>query len=289
MDSFINFWQHLPEHIDPGIFQIGSFQLRWYSLMYIAAFVTTYLLAVYRIRREERFDSYSPETVQDLFIWLITGLIIGARLGYVVFYNFSYYAHHPLEIILPFEFTNGLRFVGISGMSYHGGAAGVLIAGLIYCRKYKIDFWNLADLLCPIIPLGYTFGRIGNFLNGELYGRATNSSWGMYFPYDPTHQLRHPSRLYEAFFEGIFLFAILWRFRKADIPKGAFLGVYLIGYGAVRFIIEVFREPDSQLGFVLGNFTMGQLLCIAMIIIGLAVIGYRKSSQAKAAQAPAKG
>ncbi|MEN6464970.1 MAG: prolipoprotein diacylglyceryl transferase [Syntrophaceae bacterium] len=289
MDSFIQFWQHLPEHINPSIFQIGSFQLRWYSMMYIAAFLTTYLLAVYRIRREERFRDYSSETVQDLFIWMITGLIIGARLGYVVFYNFSYYAHHPLEIILPFEFSDGLRFVGISGMSYHGGAIGVLIAGLIYCRKYKIDFWNLADLLCPIVPLGYTFGRLGNFLNGELYGRVTNAAWGMYFPYDPTRQLRHPSQLYEAFFEGIFLFAILWRFRKAGIPKGAFLGVYIIGYGAVRFIIEAFREPDSQLGFVLGPFTMGQLLCLAMIIIAALVSGDRKSYQAKAAQAAAKG
>lgn len=289
MDSFINFWQHLPEHINPSIFQIGSFQLRWYSMMYIAAFLTTYLLVAYRIRHEERFNDNSAETVQDLFIWTITGLIIGARLGYVLFYNFSYYIHHPLEIILPFEFANGIHFVGISGMSYHGGAIGVFAAGLIFCRKYKVDFWNLADMICPVIPLGYTFGRIGNFLNGELFGRATDVAWGMYFPYDLTHSLRHPSQLYEAFFEGIFLFAVLWKFRKADLPKGAFLGVYLIGYGAVRFIIEAFREPDSQLGFVLFNFTMGQLLCLAMIIIGLAIIGYRKSSEAKAVQTSAKG
>lgn len=288
MDSFVHFWQHLPEHIDPSIFQIGSFQLRWYSMMYIAAFLTTYLLVIYRIRREERFKAYSPETVQDLFIWTITGLIIGARLGYVLFYNFSYYAQHPLEIILPFEFSGGVRFVGISGMSYHGGAIGVLLAGLIYCRKNKIDFWNLADLLCPVIPLGYTFGRIGNFLNGELYGRVTDVVWGMYFPFDPTHQLRHPSQLYEAFFEGIFLFGLLWRFRKADIPKGAFLGLYIAGYGAVRFIIETVREPDSQLGFVIMHFTMGQLLCLAMVLIGLAIVGYRKSARGALPQTDVK-
>lgn len=284
MQSLIEFWQHLPERIDPSILQIGSFQLRWYSLMYIAAFLTTYLLVVYRIRREERFDSYSPETVQDLFIWAITGLILGARLGYVLFYNFSYYASHPLEIFLPFEFSNGVRFVGISGMSYHGGAIGVFIAGLIFCRRNRIDFWNLVDLLCPVIPLGYTFGRIGNFLNGELYGRVTTVPWGMYFPLDPTAQLRHPSQLYEAFFEGIFLFALLWRLRDARIPRGAFLGVYLIGYGAVRFVIEIFREPDSQLGLYWGLFSMGQLLCLAMIAIGIAIIIYRTSRESGAAQ-----
>ena len=284
MESLISFWQNLPEHMNPSLFTIGSFQLRWYSLMYIAAFLTTYLIVMYRIKREARFAGYSSEMVQDLFIWAITGLIVGARLGYVLFYNFSYYAQHPLEIILPFEFSpDGIRFVGISGMSYHGGAIGVVLAGLIFCRKYKTDFWNLADLLCPVIPLGYTFGRIGNFINGELYGRITTAAWGMYFPQAPTHQLRHPSQLYEAFFEGLFLFAILWRFREARIPKGAFLGVYLIGYGAVRFIIEMFREPDSQLGFVLGPFTMGQLLCLAMIIAGIALVAYRRARAAAGA------
>ena len=130
--------------------------------------------------------------------------------------------------------------------------------------------------MCPIIPLGYTFGRIGNFLNGELYGRATTAAWGMYFPYDPTFRLRHPSQLYEAFFEGRFLFAVLWRFRKAEVPKGAFLGAYIIGYGAVRFFIEMFREPDPSLGLFLGLFTMGQLLCLAMIAAGVLLFFYLK-------------
>ena len=219
MGSFITFWQHIPEHINPTLVQIGSFQLRWYSLMYIAAFLTSYLLVIYRTRHEDRFD-YKPETIQDLFIWLITGLILGARLGYVLFYNLAYYAHHPLEIILPFEFSNGIRFVGISGMSYHGGAIGVLLAGILFCRKYHLSIWNLADLLCPVIPLGYTFGRIGNFINGELYGRITNLPWGMYFPLDVQHRLRHPSQLYEAFFEGIFLFAdLLGGFANRPFPR----------------------------------------------------------------------
>ncbi len=264
----------MPEHINPNIVQIGSFQLRWYSFMYIAAFLTSYLLVIYRIKHESRFD-YKPETIQDLFIWLITGLILGARLGYVLFYNFAYYTRHLLEIILPFEFSDGIRFVGISGMSYHGGAIGVLISGILFCRKYHLNIWNLADLLCPVIPLGYTFGRIGNFINGELFGRITNVPWGMYFPLDPQHQLRHPSQLYEAFFEGIFLFTVLWRFRKSPFPMGSFLGIYLIGYGAVRFVIEVLREPDAQLGLVMGPFTMGQLLCLAMIIIGAGIVYFR--------------
>lgn len=274
MDHLIALWQHLPSHIRPYLFEIGSFQLRFYSLMYIVAFLTTYALIAYRIKKEHY--PYSLETIQNAFIWIITGLILGARLGYVVFYNFGYYLHHPLEIILPFDFSNGIRFVGISGMSYHGGALGVLFVAIVFCRRYKLDFWNLADLVCPTIPLGYTFGRIGNFINGELYGRATTVPWGMYFPLDPTHQLRHPSQLYEAFFEGIFLFVVLWSLRKKSPFDGFMLAFYVAGYGLVRFFIEFFREPDEQLGFIIGSLTMGQLLCILMILGGAALYAIRK-------------
>ncbi len=274
MDHLIALWQHLPSHIRPYLFEIGSFQLRFYSLMYIVAFLTTYALIAYRIKKEHY--PYSLETIQNAFIWIITGLILGARLGYVVFYNFGYYLQHPLEIILPFDFSNGIRFVGISGMSYHGGALGVLFVAIVFCRRYKLDFWNLADLVCPTIPLGYTFGRIGNFINGELYGRATTVPWGMYFPLDPTHQLRHPSQLYEAFFEGIFLFVVLWSLRKKSPFDGFMLAFYVAGYGLVRFFIEFFREPDEQLGFIIGSLTMGQLLCILMILGGVVLYAIRK-------------
>ncbi|MDD5713209.1 MAG: prolipoprotein diacylglyceryl transferase, partial [Smithellaceae bacterium] len=181
--SLIYFWQHIPEHLRPYIFAVGSFQLRYYSLMYLAAFAATYLLGMHRIKHEDGFK-YTAELIQDFFVWGIFGLIIGARLGYVLFYDLAYFAHHPLEIILPFSFQNGIHFVGISGMSYHGGAIGAVIMGVTFCRKNNIDFWNLGDLFCPAIPLGYTFGRIGNFINGELYGRVTSSAWGMYFPLD---------------------------------------------------------------------------------------------------------
>jgi phosphatidylglycerol:prolipoprotein diacylglycerol transferase len=162
-------------------------------------------------------------------------------------------------------------------MSYHGGAIGVLVVSLIFCRRYSIDFWNLADLFCPAVPLGYTFGRIGNFINGELFGRATDVPWGMFFPLDSSLQLRHPSQLYEAFFEGIVLFVLLWSIRKKSPFDGFLFSLYIIGYGVVRFFIEFFREPDGQLGFVLGGLTMGQLLCVLMILAGLGIFMLRKS------------
>jgi len=287
LDTLIQFWQHLPSHIRPYLFEIGSFQLRYYSLMYLVAFLLTYLLVAHRIRTE-RYP-YSMETIQNAFIWIITGLILGARLGYVFFYNFGYYMQHPLEILLPFDFSGGFRFVGISGMSYHGGALGVLLAAVLFCRKYRIDFWNLADLVSPAVPLGYTFGRIGNFINGELYGRATTVPWGMYFPLDPTGRLRHPSQLYEAFFEGVFLFAVLWAIRRKSSFDGFLLALYLAGYGFVRLVIEFFREPDAQLGFIFGPMTMGQLLCILMIMGGAGLYLMRREASSRQKTAPETG
>ena len=273
MDTLISAWQYLPENISPYLVSFGSFQLRYYSLMYLVAFAVTYILIMYRIKHEGY--EYKTDTIQDIILWCIVGLILGGRLGYVFFYNFSYYFHHPLEILLPFEFGNGIRFVGISGMSYHGGALGVLVASLIYCRRHHLAFWNLADLVCPAIPLGYTFGRIGNFINGELYGRITTVPWGMYFPLDPSRALRHPSQLYEAFFEGIVLFAVLWAVRKRKKFDGFLLALYIIGYGLVRYFIEFYREPDLHLGFILAFTTMGQILCLVMILLGVAVYVYR--------------
>ncbi len=276
MQDLILAWRHLPSHLSPNLLEIGSFQLRYYSLMYLAAFGCTYFLVLYRIRRESY--PYTVDQIQDYFVWAILGVILGGRLGYVFFYNLAYYLQHPLEILFPFEFSNGFRFIGISGMSYHGGAIAVLVFSAMFCRRRKIDFWRFADLFCPAIPLGYTFGRIGNFINGELYGRATTVAWGMVFPLDPLHLLRHPSQLYEAFFEGLVLFALLWLMRRKSPFDGALFAWYLIGYGAVRFFIEFFREPDVQLGFVLGPFSMGQLLCFLMIAAGALIYAVRRSA-----------
>jgi len=273
MYDFQTWWQHLPQNISPVILEISWFKLQYYGLMYIVAFAITYLLVLYRLKHEKRFE-FTTDQIKDITTYLIIGLIVGARLGYVIFYNFSYYFKHPLEIILPFSFSNGLTFTGISGMSYHGGLIGATAAAWFYVYRAKLDWWSGVDLFVPVIPLGYTFGRLGNFMNGELFGRVTISPIGMYFPMAPAGELRHPSQLYEAFFEGIFLFVMLWSIRKIKLPKGAMLALYLIGYGIVRFFIEYFREPDAHLGFVLLSFSMGQILCSLMISTGILLYYY---------------
>ncbi len=264
MNDFLIWWQHVPEKMNPVIFEIGGFKLQYYGLMYIVGFAITYMLVVYRIKREKEF-SVSAEEIQNLMMYMIIGLIVGARLGYVLFYNLSYYLENPLEIFLPFSFSNGITITGISGMSFHGGLIGILVSAWIYTRKTGVNFWGMADLFVPAIPLGYTFGRLGNFINGELYGRITSAPIGMYFPLAPGSNLRHPSQLYEAFFEGIFLFIVLWNLRKVQKPRGAMLAFYLMGYGIVRFFIEYFRQPDAHIGFIFLSFSMGQLLCGLMV------------------------
>ena len=279
MGDFLFWWQHLPEHMDPVILQIGSFKLQYYGLMYIVAFAITYGLATYRLRREHRFQ-IDEEQLQGLMTAMILGLIVGARLGYVLFYNFSYYLQHPLEIVLPFEFSGGFRFTGITGMSYHGGLIGVVVATVIFVRKNRLDFFGMADLIVPCIPLGYTFGRLGNFINGELFGRVTTHPIGMFFSFAPGPGRRHPSQLYEAFFEGIVLFIVLWAIKSRVTTRGAMLALYLMGYGLVRFFIEYARQPDAHLGFVLFSLSMGQLLCLAMMLAGALLLLYLKKLQA---------
>jgi phosphatidylglycerol:prolipoprotein diacylglycerol transferase len=268
MSDLLSWWQHLPEKMSPVIFEIGWFKLQYYGLMYIVAFAITYGLVLNRIKREERFQ-IKADDIQGIMMFMIIGLIIGARLGYVMFYNFTYYIGNPLEVFLPFQFSGGISFTGISGMSFHGGLIGVLISSWLYTRKTGLNFWDMADLFAPAAPLGYTFGRLGNFINGELYGRITTSPIGMYFPSAPGTGLRHPSQLYEALFEGIFLFFVLWSIRKRQSPRGAMVAFYLIGYGIVRFVIEYFRQPDAHLELVLMSLSMGQVLCGAMIAGGI--------------------
>lgn len=268
-----DWWQQLPRRINPVMFSIGSFDLRYYGLMYIAAYLTVYGLASWRLKRESRFK-ISSEQLQGIMVAMMIGLLVGARLGYVLFYNFEYYIQHPLEIFLPFEFQDGIRFVGFAGMSYHGGVIGIVLATLIVLRGYRLDFFLFGDLIVPCIPLAYTFGRIGNFINGELYGRETSMAIGMYFPDAPGTALRHPSQLYEGFFEGIVLFCILWPLRKRI--KGAAIPLYLAGYGIVRFFIEYVREPDSHLGLIFFGLSMGQLLSLLMIIAAAAVFLLRR-------------
>ncbi len=270
----MNWWNHIPEHINPNIVEIGSFQIRYYGLMYLVAFAITYLLILYRLKSEKY--EYPKNIIQAFFLYAVLGVMIGGRLGYVLFYDLMYFLEHPLRIIWPFDYSNGFGYIGLFGMSYHGGLLGVILASLLFCYKNKVNFWHFADLLSPAIPLGYTFGRLGNFLNGELFGRVTSVPWAMYFPLDPTGQLRHPSQLYEAFFEGIFLFVILWGVRKKRLFNGFHFCLYIIGYGIVRFCVEFTREPNHGLGFIWHFFTMGQLLSICMILGGAFIMLIKK-------------
>ena len=283
MDSFITFWQHLPSHMDPVLLDLGFFQIIYYGMMYLVAFLFSYLLGMYRIKREDRFP-YDADYIQNLFMYAVFGTMIGGRLGYVIFYNLPYYMSHPLEAFLPVAMTpGGLEFRGYAGMSYHGGLIGVLVAGYLFSRAHKANYWNLGDLFAPVIPLGYTFGRLGNFINGELWGRPTSSAIGMLFPEAPGDFLRHPSQLYEGFFEGIILFMILWSIRKVKLPEGSMVAAYIFGYGFFRFFVEYFREPDAHLGFVFLSFSMGQMLCIGMMLVAIGLFIYLKNREEKAA------
>jgi len=280
LNSFIMWWQHLPSQMDPVIFSIGNFPLRWYGMMYIAAFGVTYLISKYRIQDEKM--PHSVEFLADAIMWAIVGVIVGGRLGYVLFYGFEDLLRDPFRIISPVARINGQwKFTGISGMSFHGGISGVAIALWLYARKFKVRYFELTDLLMVGIPLGYFFGRIGNFINGELYGRVTDAWIGMYFPHSGDGLLRHPSQLYEAFFEGIFLFVLLWVLRKRSPFYGFLSGLFIFGYGFVRFFIEFFREPDAHLGFVFMNFSMGQVLCFVMMLAACLVwyLGYSQHQQ----------
>ena len=270
-------WSDIPYHINPVCFSLGPIKVHWYGIMYLISFLVTYYLVNYRIKNEKL--QFSKEIIYDFLTLAILGAVIGGRLGYVFFYDFGYFIKHPVEIISPFDFSDGFRFVGIYGMSYHGGLIGVALVFILFCRRKKLEFFEFADLFSAAFPLGYMFGRIGNFINGELFGRVTDAPWGMYFPSDLGLQLRHPSQLYEALFEGLLLFVVLWSLRKKSGFNGFLSSLYLIGYGVVRFFIEFYREPDSRLGFVAGPFTMGQVLCLIMIVFGVFFYYLKKPKQ----------
>ncbi|MBD3250901.1 prolipoprotein diacylglyceryl transferase [Candidatus Uhrbacteria bacterium] len=264
-------WQHLPEHLSPYILHTPWFSLHWYGLMYAFAYILIYLVARYRMKKES--FTITPEQLVGAMTWSVVGLAVGARLFYVLFYEPSYYLAHPFQIIWPFGADGSLQ--GISGLSYHGGLLGIILSVILYCKKKKIRIWELSDLLVPVIPLGYTFGRIGNFINGELYGRVTDVPWAMVFPRDPERALRHPSQLYEAALEGLLIFIFLWSVRK-KVRGPQMLGLYLLLYAAARIIVEFFREPDPQLGFIVAGVTMGQVLSAAMMIGGVVLLFTKK-------------
>ncbi|MBT3168391.1 MAG: prolipoprotein diacylglyceryl transferase [Candidatus Cloacimonetes bacterium] len=250
-------------NISPTILKLGSLEIRWYGVLYIIAFIICFIFLKKLFKYRE--TNLSKERYDNLLSNIMLGVIIGGRLGYVVFYNFGYYFHHPLEIILPFSFTNGFTFTGFQGMSFHGGALGVIIAGLIFCKKNKLNFYQLADATAPLVAIGLGLGRIGNFINCELWGRITTKPWGMIFPNGGDFP-RHPSQLYEALLEGLLLFFILFFILKNTRKNGVVFWSFIGFYGIFRFLIEFVREPDEHLGFFLKTFTMGQILSSFMIV-----------------------
>lgn len=279
MSLFINY----PKWMSPFIFP-NTTMFRWYSFMYLVAFFTAWLLLLYIFKKDESRISVNSNnkkeyisTATDLVVYIAIGIVLGARLGSVLIYSGSFYYKHPWLIFWPFQ--NG-QFVGLPGMSYHGGVVGAIIAGLIYAKQKKVSFWDIVDTLVCVIPFGYTWGRLGNFFNAELYGRVTASPFGMLFPSSSTEPVdstlpwikdvmdkvgiesvsryvnlpRFPSQLYEAFFEGIVVGLIMWFLVRPHLKKivpGSALGLYLCLYGTARFFIEYLREPDSNLGYII--------------------------------------
>ncbi len=260
----MEYWNNIYENFDPVAFHLFSIPVHWYGIMYILALVSAYLFAKW-IAKKDRLE-IGDEVIDDYFIWVEIGVILGARLGYVLFYSShtSYYLSHPWQIFNPF--SNG-EFVGIRGMSYHGALIGFLVASYLFAKKRKMDLWKLLDLVAISVPVGYIFGRIGNFLNHELVGRVTDVPWGIYV----YGELRHPSQLYESLLEGVLLFLFLFWYRKRAKFPGELAMLYGIGYGVTRFIAEFWREPDIQLGFIAWDWlTMGQLLSLGMVVVGTA-------------------
>jgi phosphatidylglycerol---prolipoprotein diacylglyceryl transferase len=252
--------------INPVLISIGPFSVRWYALAYIVGIIAGWFYARAIISSERLWNGPAPFTVidfDDFVIWITLGIILGGRIGYVLFYNLPHFAENPIEIL---QLWNG-------GMSFHGGVLGCIVAIVLFAIRRRIPVLSLGDVTAAVAPIGLFLGRIANFINGELWGRPTNVPWAVVFPHGGPIP-RHPSQLYEATLEGVVLFivlAVLVRFGALKRP-GVVTGVFAIGYGVARIICEFFREPDVQLGFLWGGLTMGMLLCIPLILAGIAVL-----------------
>lgn len=253
-NSYIEFPQ-----IDPIIFSIGPISLRWYGMMYLLAFVIALWLA--NRAADKSNGLWTRDQVSDLLFYGFLGVVLGGRLGYVFFYQFPLFLADPLYLFKIWE----------GGMSFHGGLLGVLTALWMFGRREGKTFLTVGDFVAPIVPIGLGIGRVGNFINSELWGRTTDVPWAVLFP-NGGPMPRHPSQLYEAVLEGLVLFAIVYWFSQKNKPIGFVSGVFLIGYGSFRFIVEFFREPDAHLGFIFAFISMGQLLSLPMIVIGVWLI-----------------
>ena len=252
--------------IDPIIFQVGPLAIRWYSLAYIGGllFAWRYMIRLAALSPQVA----SREAVDDFLIWATLGVVLGGRVGYTLFYNFDYYADNPLAALQIWK----------GGMSFHGGVLGVIVSGLIFVKRRHIPALRFADIVACATPVGLMLGRLANFINGELFGRVSDVPWAMVFPRGGEAP-RHPSQLYEAFLEGLVLFCLLYLLSKNENIRnrpGVLTGVFLIGYALARAFVELFRQPDAHIGFLLGGTTMGQWLSAPMILAGLLLIFYAK-------------
>ena len=254
--------------IDPIALRLGPIQIHWYGLMYLIGFAATWWFGR---KRAERFDiQLSPEQVSDIIFWGALGTVLGGRLGYILFYDLPSYLADPITMIQVWR----------GGMSFHGGLLGVLLACWFYQRSQGIGFFRLMDFIAPFVPIGLGAGRIGNFINGELFGKPTDLPWGMIFPHGGPLPV-HPSQLYEFMLEGMLLFLILWLYSRKPRPRMAVSGMFLFWYGIFRFLVEFVRQPDPQLGYLAWNWlTMGQVLSLPMILLGVGFIGWAYRSVA---------
>ena len=260
---------------DPIVFSLGPLAVRWYGVMYVLAFIAYIVLGKWRVRHGLG-NGVTEKDVDDMLIYGVFGVILGGRLGYVLFYKPHYYLEHPAEILQ----------IWAGGMSFHGGFLGVLLGVALFCKLRKLRWLTTMDFIAPLVPIGLAAGRIGNFINGELPGRYTDVPWGMWFPQtDPERRARHPSQLYQFAGEGLLLFAILWWYARKPRPPGAVSGAFLVGYGILRFLVEFTRAPDDFLGLLALNLSMGQWLSLPMIAIGAGMMlwAYRSSAAAGSA------
>ncbi len=252
--------------IDPVLFQWGFFAVRWYSLAYIFGILGAWQLA--RRMSIHSHSTFTPLKMDDFLMWVTIGIVAGGRLGYVLFYNFRYFCENPMKILAVWE----------GGMSFHGGLLGVIVATILFAKKRQVSILTMGDILACVTPIGLFLGRLANFVNGELFGRVSHAvPWVMVFPQGGPEP-RHPSQLYEAACEGIVLFVVLnilwWFFPKYRQRKGFLSGMFLLLYGIMRLGLEFFREPDFQLGFIFEYITMGQILCLPMILFGILLLNY---------------
>jgi phosphatidylglycerol---prolipoprotein diacylglyceryl transferase len=248
--------------IDPIAFKLGPLNVHWYGLMYLISFILASVAMRYRIKKYVHYKTWAYDNIDDLIFYCIIGVVFGGRLGYVFFYQWSYYSQNFADIIKIWQ----------GGMSFHGGLLGVLLACLMYGVFNKRKFFEITDFIAPIIPIGLFFGRLGNFINGELWGRITTSRFGMVFPSSLDGLTRHPSQIYQMLSEGLLLGIIMWVYLHKPRILGTASGLFLFFYGCLRFYTEIYREPDAFLGLQTMGLTMGQILCIPMIIIGALIL-----------------